>query len=411
MLLALPLFVWAVLTQRIELRKRAATSEPTQICWNRVTSVNNALQWPNSCKGNPRTDLVCTQILIPLTSDEVTQYNQWIALGKPYITGCETSVTSTPAPTITAPPTPTVTPTPTPFCASNTPTLTITPQSQTGSAGGAKPYTITVTNTDGPACQSSEFALTVQAGAAGWGWSFSPSILTLSPGKTATTNLTVTSPSNISNGTVVPVSVSVKNARSSLAASATASYTVLSNPQTVTFNVKLGGVTGDSAQGAKIAVKFLTREGAILQFNQPLSLTYTGNGIYQATAVLTNPFPSGTAFTVSVKGEKHLAVRFCQQTGQDAPCAGGTYITVPDPIPLTYGFDFTGRPLPPGDIYPQDGQVDQTDINRMVNLLSKPASGLTAQDLVTGDLNYDGVINGYDLFLLMQTARTQRYDE
>jgi hypothetical protein len=84
----LPIFIWAVATQRIELRKKAATSEPTEICWNRVIFFNNNYNWPNSCKGSPRTDLACSQVLVPLSANEVTGYKSWISAGKPYIPGC-----------------------------------------------------------------------------------------------------------------------------------------------------------------------------------------------------------------------------------------------------------------------------------------------------------------------------------
>jgi len=98
LLVVLPIFVWAVATQRIELRKRAATSEPVEICWNRVITFNNAYHWPDSCKGSPRTDLVCSEVLIPLTADEINGYDQWYAMGQPYIPGCSGT-----APTITPP--------------------------------------------------------------------------------------------------------------------------------------------------------------------------------------------------------------------------------------------------------------------------------------------------------------------
>lgn len=75
------------MTQRIELRKRAATSEAV-VCWNRVlpsTEGNHA--WPNGCKGNP-TPQMCTQATVSLTASETYKYNEWVSNGKPYIPGC-----------------------------------------------------------------------------------------------------------------------------------------------------------------------------------------------------------------------------------------------------------------------------------------------------------------------------------
>ena len=111
-----------------------------------------------------------------------------------------------------------------------------------------------------------------------------------------------------------------------------------------------------------------------------------------------------------IKGEKHVAVKFCRQVGQTGPCADTEFITEPDPIPLTYQFDFTGIALPPGDLYVQDGRAVQADVDKLTALLSKPRSSLTETDLLTGDLNYDGVVNGFDLNLLLKTLQT-RYDE
>lgn len=83
---ATPVFIWAVMTQRIELRKRAATSEAV-ICWNRVGGTAPSLYWPNGCKGNP-TPQMCTQATVSLTASEIYKYNEWVANGKPYIPGC-----------------------------------------------------------------------------------------------------------------------------------------------------------------------------------------------------------------------------------------------------------------------------------------------------------------------------------
>jgi len=54
--------------------------------------------------------------------------------------------------------------------------------------------------------------------------------------------------------------------------------------------------------------------------------------------------------------------------------------------------------------------VDGADIERLTSLLSKLSADLTAGDLAIGDLNYDSVINGFDIFLIRKTLET-RYDE
>lgn len=93
---ALPVFIWAVMTQRIELRKRAATSEPPVVCWNRVAGQAGNYSWPNGCGGNPNAGM-CTQAMVPLSATETYNYLQWVNAGKPYIPGCMGTPTPTPA--------------------------------------------------------------------------------------------------------------------------------------------------------------------------------------------------------------------------------------------------------------------------------------------------------------------------
>jgi hypothetical protein len=159
--------------------------------------------------------------------------------------------------------------------------------------------------------------------------------------------------------------------------------------QTMEFRVRLGGVKDGSAQGAPIYVKFLKQHESPLQLSEPLTLTHIGNGVYKATATLTNPLPAKTAFRVEIKGEKHTPVTFCRKTGQKGQCTDTEYIIVPSAIPASYVFDFTGIALPP-----------EAGIDQLVALLAKPRSELTPNDLLLGDLNYDGVINGFDFALL-----------
>lgn len=190
-------------------------------------------------------------------------------------------------------------------------------------------------------------------------------------------------------------------------ASLTPTPTPTPMPQNLEFLVKLGGVTGNSATGAQINVKFNKSDGTTLPFTSPLTLSYVSDGVYKADAVLTNPFPAGTKYTVQIKGEKHAAITFTHQSSQTNQCSDSAYITEPNPVPQAMTFDFSGVPLPPGDTNPQDGQVDQTDINHIVTLMGKSSGSLTPQDLLTGDLNYDGKIDVNDLFWIYKTLQTR----
>ena len=167
-------------------------------------------------------------------------------------------------------------------------------------------------------------------------------------------------------------------------------------------------MTGALAESAKIAVKFSLRDGSIVQLSQPLSLTHVGSGVYKATAVLTNPFPAGTGFRISIKGEKLLRSGSAVKLVKPAHAAIQNILSsLPQSL---FHMDLTS----PVSLYrlaivPQDGSVDQADINRLTALMAKLSSTLTAQDKLTGDLNYDCAINGFDLFLILQTLQV-RYD-
>jgi hypothetical protein len=180
--------------------------------------------------------------------------------------------------------------------------------------------------------------------------------------------------------------------------------------QTMTLRMKLAGVTGEQANGAKVGVKFVQQNGNIMQLSSPLTLTHVGSGVYQAQAVITNPFVAGTKFRVKLKGEKHVAIEFCRQSGQTSPCSDSEFITMSTPTPSTFTMDFTGIPLPPGDLLVQDGKADMNDMNKLKPLMSKLCSSLTTEEKMTGDVNYNGCVTVQDVFLVLQTLET-RYDE
>ncbi len=505
MLLAgLPIFIWAVATQRIELRKRAATAEPTEICWSRVVVFNDAYNWPNSCRGNPGVQ-GCMDVLVPLTAEEITGYNSWVSAGKPYIPGCG----STPKPTV-PPPTPTCQPRPP--CLDAIPrclmpeTSDMCPPIDQNSCTGAKDGTSCV-DTCARACPPDVKFCTDQCttrngvciGGRCETW-ITPTITryptpslypTLTRYPTPTYYVTPTPPQMFTlsvNGAVpellpnqvMPLTINVQEYDGS-AGTPTEGFNaqvavdvlplvgttpsvfsqnaifnpntqrwevtvprpqnegtyrlqvhaycaqdnslcttrygrsrqlsweyqfkaVIPQPQNLAFKVKLAGVSGAEAKGATITVKLKLKDGRVLPLDKPLLLESVGNGVYTATATLTNPLPAGTALRVLVKGEKHSQVVFCRQAGQTEPCNDTEYIT-----PVSYTFDFTSRPLPPGDLN-QDGRVNTGDITLITELFKKPSSQQTAQDLKTADVNYSGKVDSLDLSLIFQTLET-RYDE
>jgi len=405
LLVLLPVFVWAALTQRTELRKRATDS--TTVCWNRVIQSNDTYTWPDGCKGDPNGQN-CTQVLVPLTADELTAYNAWVASGSPVINECGIIATPTPTPSITATPAP---------CVRGTPTLTIDNQNQQANPGVPLTYTITLLNNDSISCQATGFNLSINTPTNGWTSTFNP-YKEIPPQTSAIIPVIITSPSDTSAQQYFINFYTTSGASVYHTLYLPLGYTVIPFPttsisptqQTLRFTVRLGGITDNKAEGAKISVKFLMSDGTTMQLSNSLTLSHTGNGVYEAQAVLANALPAGTKFSLLIKGEKHVAVKFCRQTGQTGPCGSNETITVPNPSPLTYGFDLTGIPLPPGDVYLQDGMANKADFDKLTVRMSKLCSDLTAEDKLIADLDYNGCINVRDVFLMKQTLET-RYDE
>lgn len=221
-------------------------------------------------------------------------------------------------------------------------------------------------------------------------------------------NIYITSPANNPNSITraLPFSLDVANTASNMLTIASSTYTLLApQPQTMKFRIKLAGVSDASAEETKIQVKFYTKDGVGVQLSTPMTLTHTGNGIYETSAMVSNPFASGTQFRIKIKGEKHIAVEFCRQTGQTSRCGDNDYI-----VAGINEFDFTGIPLPPGDLHVQDGKADMGDLARLKPLMAKACSSLTEAEKLIGDVDYNGCVNVRDVFLILQSLET-RYDE
>lgn len=110
-------------------------------------------------------------------------------------------------------------------CVRAAPAVSLTGGGTAVSAGASVVYTLSIVNKDSSACASTGFSLQ-STKPAGWSGSFANPSLTLAPGASATTTLTVTSPTNAVAGSYA-ISASATNAASvSLVASAGASYTI-----------------------------------------------------------------------------------------------------------------------------------------------------------------------------------------
>lgn len=297
------------------------------------------------------------------------------------------------------------TPTPTPACVRNTPIVRIDPANQSANPGVQVLYIAGITDTDRGGCGPTQFTLSNKV-PDGFNGYLAMNSVTLSPGDSTGISYAVKGPPTNPNASsqTVPISFTATNAGSGLSSTANASFTLLQpTPVTVKFRFKFAGVTGNNANAIKETVKvtFSPRNGASFDLKPDLVLTFAGDGVYEALYTITNPIPPDTDFTLLVKGPKHGALRFCQQTGQTAACKYGQYMRATG---LT--FDFTGRPLPPGDLN-QDNVIDPTDVKIVTDLLAKPSSSRTPADIKLADVNYDGYVDNTDLGLIVQALATK----
>lgn len=156
----------------------------------------------------------------------------------------------------------------------------------------------------------------------------------------------------------------------------------------ISFKVKFRGLNEDA--GTQL-VKVKVKQGSTTKEYPDIEVNYTDNGIYAASGVALAGISPGEA-KIYVKGPKHLAKGF------NVNLVAGS----------NPSFNWIDKELEPGDLPPQDGKINASDISRLVDLLS--VENPTDEDLETGDLNYDGVINGADVNELILTLST-KYDE
>ena len=139
-------------------------------------------------------------------------------------------------------------------CTHANPSLSISPgQSAWVLSGTSVSFTATLINNDSAACSSSSFNLAAGL-PSGWSSSFSSSVLTLSPGASATTNLQVTSFTGTVDGFY---SFTATAASGSYSASASATY-VISTPPSITMSVSTDKSSYSSNQTALITVTVLS---------------------------------------------------------------------------------------------------------------------------------------------------------
>ncbi len=300
-----------------------------------------------------------------------------------------------------------LTPPPPVQCEHIIPTVLLTPTTQSAVAGKPLKYEISVTNNQVGAGCSKEIYDIVPTVPTDW-QTTNPQDIELEPGKTGKRQFTVTSPVG-SAAQEYQVSVKARSITSpGQQGEAKATFVVLTKkPLSLIFKVKLQGVTDGKADGFKANIRFA--KGS-LDSAMDLIFRHVGDGLYQALATITDPPAAGPGYQIIVKGQKHASRKFCKISGQTTPCRSFDSLSLPEGSDTATTMDFTGLRLDPGDLPPQDGKVDRADIQILRNLMKKPCGDLSADDKMTGDLNYDGCIDTSDAILLRRTLET-RYDE
>lgn len=369
LVVALPLFVWAIVNQKFLIFKRAATAESycpaAEACpyYNEPTLLRSC--HPADSDGTPNDSLCNTAGRVETCGPSYTQYC-CPGPGQAWTTDLNACP---PLPTPTA--YPSLTPTPTPY-----PVLTPTPT----------PYP---PNSCGGTCGN---------------------------------NYNCTSGLICSNGFCRNPNC-VNDYSCTCGPTPTATPTTPPFPRLFHILFKLDGVSGDAASyqklgddAVKVSVVFKSP-----QYNYefgygtgPIRADYVNNGIYAINFwAWSTGIPPGYNYTVTLKGEKHVAVKFCQNTGQTEHCNYAGQIIVPYATSAPIYMDFTGIPLPPGDLDPQDGNVStkgpNNDLSKLLAVLAK-APPLSREDLLVGDLDYNGVVDIKDLYLFSKALQI-RYDE
>jgi hypothetical protein len=147
------------------------------------------------------------------------------------------------------------------------------------------------------------------------------------------------------------------------------------------------------------------------------------NWVYQSE-ILTLPteFDSQineyNGYYLLIKGPKHLATRYCSSVNQNRPCSlpqikisglclgFGCYSGI-------YEFDFTGYPLPAGDLPltqtgGQDGVVNSIDAVALTNCFETPTD---AACIAKADLNFDDIITSADTIIMNNSIYTRWEDD
>jgi hypothetical protein len=186
----------------------------------------------------------------------------------------------------------------------------------------------------------------------------------------------------------------------------------------ITLQFKFAGVNGAEADGAPIEAYATNNQNLInsSEFSMKTAskstagsktgyyikpvVKHIGNGVYETKFYLTQ---GGNGYVIYIKGPKHLTRKICVDKQTSACNPGQAFSFV---LGTNYTIDLTGRKLEPGDV-DNNNIVNGDDFSKIFTYLGKLCSGQTAEDKNVADVNFDGCIDVADAVLTTVTLSTK----
>lgn len=212
-------------------------------------------------------------------------------------------------------------------CVRANPTLTPSTQSLSAAAGSTLSYSVTVTNRDSSSCSASSFNLAATA-PTGWSKSFAAPTLSLAPGASATTTLTITSPTSATGSNTIVITASNGSA-AGYTGNATATYVVSSAAVaslSVTASTNLPSYTSNQTVSLKATVKasstVVAGASVIFTITTPTGATVIQNATTDSSGIATS------SYRLSRKASKGMYQVQAKATSQTLSGSGNTSFSV-----------------------------------------------------------------------------------
>lgn len=176
--------------------------------------------------------------------------------------------------------------------------------------------------------------------------------------------------------------------------------TISTGTPILNFKVSFVGVA-DSSKTTEVPVILLRIEKGYDKTAEfkGITLQPDQDGVFKGRIALTGVNPS-EGYVISVKGSKHLSRRFCTDN-QAEPCRGAGGIAL---VGGENNLDFSRLSLEPGDIV--ENEKDWVGANDFTKLKANLGE-IDPEILLSADLDFNGVINGRDLVLILQTLSSK----